>query len=227
MLRLSRLALFFAFSPPYQSFCSGSEQQLVSRARAPVNVSRIFAISRHLRIIPPCGVAVQDASTGTIASLVEIGAICSPPRRPGVQPNRSDTELPKSRRRRSSIIRMRKSVRYLRFCACDRWYDRGVVPCMQASRHLIESAQTEGSPVLCSFGPRMVLAKELLGRGETEVVLQYLKLCSAFWKLGRSSPPCTDGAAVRPRDGWTSFGAISESEVFSRLSVPELTGAPV
>ncbi len=50
---------------------------------------------------------------------------------------------------------------------------------------LIESARTDGSPVLRSFGPRMILAKELLVQGETEVVLRYLKLCSVFWKRGR------------------------------------------
>jgi hypothetical protein len=55
----------------------------------------------------------------------------------------------------------------------------------KAKSHLIESARTDGSPVLCSFGPRMTLAKELLVRGETEVVLRYLKLCSVFWKRGR------------------------------------------
>ena len=55
----------------------------------------------------------------------------------------------------------------------------------KAKSHLIESARTDGSPVLCSFGPRMILAKELLGRGEAEVVLRYLKLCSVFWKRGR------------------------------------------
>jgi len=55
----------------------------------------------------------------------------------------------------------------------------------KAKSHLIESARTDGSPVLCSFGPRMILAKELLERGETEVVLRYLKLCSVFWIHGR------------------------------------------
>jgi hypothetical protein len=50
---------------------------------------------------------------------------------------------------------------------------------------LIESARTDGSPVLGSFGPGMILAKELLVRGETEVVLRYLVLCSVFWKRGR------------------------------------------
>ncbi len=55
----------------------------------------------------------------------------------------------------------------------------------KAKSHLLESARTDGSPVLCSFGPRMILAKEFLERGETEVVLRYLMLCSVFWKHGR------------------------------------------
>jgi hypothetical protein len=53
-----------------------------------------------------------------------------------------------------------------------------------AKSHLIESANTPGSPVLGSFGPSMTLAKELLDRGEREAVLRYLELCSKFWKMG-------------------------------------------
>lgn len=55
----------------------------------------------------------------------------------------------------------------------------------KAKSHLIESARTDGSAVLCSFGPRMILAKEFLERGETAIVLRYLELCSVFWRDGR------------------------------------------
>ncbi len=51
-----------------------------------------------------------------------------------------------------------------------------------AKEHLLKAGQTSGSPVLCSFGPNMMLAKELLELGEGEVVIQYLKLCANFWQ---------------------------------------------
>lgn len=52
----------------------------------------------------------------------------------------------------------------------------------QAKRHLLASARTKGSPVLGSFGPNMSLAKELLEKGERQVVLDYFALCGLFWK---------------------------------------------
>ncbi len=50
-----------------------------------------------------------------------------------------------------------------------------------AKERLIMAAMTPGSPQLDSFGPNMLLAKELLERGETAVVLRYFELCSKFW----------------------------------------------
>jgi hypothetical protein len=54
----------------------------------------------------------------------------------------------------------------------------------KARRHLLDSAEVEGSPQLNSFGPSMTLAKELLDKGETGAVLQYFSLCRTFWKMG-------------------------------------------
>ncbi len=54
----------------------------------------------------------------------------------------------------------------------------------QSKIHLLASGKTSGSPSLSSFGPNMSLAKELLGRGERDVVLDYFVLCSQFWKSG-------------------------------------------
>jgi hypothetical protein len=51
-----------------------------------------------------------------------------------------------------------------------------------AKHHLLESGRTQGSPVLCSFGPSMTLAKELLERGEQDTVIEYLRLCTNFWE---------------------------------------------
>lgn len=52
----------------------------------------------------------------------------------------------------------------------------------EAGRLLLASAGSHGSPQLNSFGPDMLLAKELLARGERETVAQYLELCARFWK---------------------------------------------
>lgn len=51
-----------------------------------------------------------------------------------------------------------------------------------AKKHLILAGKTPGSPQLNSFGPNMNLAKDLLEKGEKEVVIQYFELCKVFWK---------------------------------------------
>lgn len=50
-----------------------------------------------------------------------------------------------------------------------------------AKHYLLEAGRTPGSPSLCTFGPNMMLAKELLEQNEWTVVLDYLQLCSQFW----------------------------------------------
>jgi hypothetical protein len=52
----------------------------------------------------------------------------------------------------------------------------------EAKKRLIASADSNGSPTMNSFGPNMTLAKDLLLKGENEVVLQYFDLCRRFWK---------------------------------------------
>lgn len=54
----------------------------------------------------------------------------------------------------------------------------------EAKRRLLASANSKGSPQMNSFGPNMGLAKELLTKGETDVVLKYFALCGKFWELG-------------------------------------------
>jgi tetratricopeptide (TPR) repeat protein len=50
-----------------------------------------------------------------------------------------------------------------------------------ARDRLLKAGQTAGSAPLCSFGPNMSLAKELLELGERDTVLQYFALCRKFW----------------------------------------------
>lgn len=53
-----------------------------------------------------------------------------------------------------------------------------------AVAHLLEAGNTQGSPQLSSFGPEMGLAKRLLEQGERAAVLEYLRRCRRFWKMG-------------------------------------------
>lgn len=51
-----------------------------------------------------------------------------------------------------------------------------------AKKYLIAAGNTPGSPQLNSFGPDMTLARDLLAKGEKDVVLEYFDLCSRFWE---------------------------------------------
>ncbi len=56
----------------------------------------------------------------------------------------------------------------------------------RAKSLLLAAGQTEGSPVLDTFGPSMALAKALAEKGETETVVAYLQECQRFWKGGHA-----------------------------------------
>lgn len=53
----------------------------------------------------------------------------------------------------------------------------------KAGHYLLEAGKTPGSPQLKTFGPSMLLAKQLLENEEYETVLKYLDLCRNFWKM--------------------------------------------
>jgi hypothetical protein len=55
----------------------------------------------------------------------------------------------------------------------------------EAKQFLLASANSRGSPQMNSFGPNMSLAKDLLEKGEKDVVLQYFELCRKFWDMHR------------------------------------------
>lgn len=59
----------------------------------------------------------------------------------------------------------------------------------EAKNHLRAAGQTPGSPQLNSFGPRMILARELLLQGEKQVVVQYLDSVAKFWASEKNVPP--------------------------------------
>jgi tetratricopeptide (TPR) repeat protein len=51
-----------------------------------------------------------------------------------------------------------------------------------AGSYLAKAGLAEGNPHLDTFGPNMMLAKELLQKGDDKPVLAYLESCSRFWK---------------------------------------------
>ena len=53
----------------------------------------------------------------------------------------------------------------------------------EAKADLLKAGKSPGSWTMNSFGPNMSLAKDLLGKGERDVVLQYFDLCRQFWSM--------------------------------------------
>ena len=53
----------------------------------------------------------------------------------------------------------------------------------EAKKQLLLAGKTPGSPQLDSFGPNMILAQELLEKGESDTVLKYLEQCEEFWNF--------------------------------------------
>ncbi len=58
----------------------------------------------------------------------------------------------------------------------------------EARAQLLASVHVSGTPVLKSFGPNMMLAKELLNNGESKTVLEYFTLCGEFWAYPDQKP---------------------------------------
>lgn len=53
----------------------------------------------------------------------------------------------------------------------------------EAREFLLIAGRTPGSPQLNTFGPNLLLAREMLDKGETGVVLEYIESCRKFWRL--------------------------------------------
>jgi hypothetical protein len=54
----------------------------------------------------------------------------------------------------------------------------------ESVRQLHDAGAMKGSPQLDTFGPSMLLARELLRTGEEQAVLTYLQQCRKFWRMG-------------------------------------------
>ncbi len=54
-----------------------------------------------------------------------------------------------------------------------------------AKRYLLAAGRSPGSPQMNSFGPNLSLAKDLLEKGQRDVVLQYFELCRQFWRMDK------------------------------------------
>jgi hypothetical protein len=75
----------------------------------------------------------------------------------------------------------------------------------EAGEYLIEAGKTTGSPQLNSFGPNMTLAKELLEKGERDVVIEYFQLCAKFWRMHRGR--LAEWESIVKGGGIPDFGA--------------------
>jgi hypothetical protein len=54
----------------------------------------------------------------------------------------------------------------------------------EAKKLMLASLDSKGSPQMNSFGPNIRLAKALLEKKETAVVLEYFAKCDQFWEMG-------------------------------------------
>ncbi len=74
-----------------------------------------------------------------------------------------------------------------------------------AKAYLIAAGKSTGSPQMDSFGPNLSLAKDLLEKGEVDVVLEYFELCRKFWKMDNGQ---LDKWSQQAKDGKIpNFGA--------------------
>ena len=80
-----------------------------------------------------------------------------------------------------------------------------------AKERLLQAGDVPGSSTLNSFGPDMLLAKELIGKGSRDTVLKYFDLCAKFWQNDRGR--LADWKQVVKHGGEPNFGA-NDGRVF-------------
>jgi tetratricopeptide (TPR) repeat protein len=79
-----------------------------------------------------------------------------------------------------------------------------------AGKYLLEAGKSTGSATLNSFGPDMSLARELLAKGKRDIVLEFLKECSKFWKS--SNGICDQWIKEMENGGTPDFSNISKAK---------------
>jgi len=57
---------------------------------------------------------------------------------------------------------------------------------VNAKRHLIDSSRAQTAHHISTWGPRMILAKELLDENERDTVVEYLQNCLLLWPRGEN-----------------------------------------
>ena len=75
----------------------------------------------------------------------------------------------------------------------------------RAKEHLLAAGRVPGSSTLMSFGPNMLLASELIEKGERDAAVEYLDLCAKFWQ--REGGKIEGWKAVIKDGGMPNFGA--------------------
>ena len=56
-----------------------------------------------------------------------------------------------------------------------------------AREFLLAAARVKGAGALSTFGPNMMLAREMLEKGQRGAVLEYFELCAKFWDYDRGN----------------------------------------
>lgn len=69
-----------------------------------------------------------------------------------------------------------------------------------AKAYLLAAGLSPGSPQLDSFGPNMMLARELLERGERLVVADYVDLIARFWTMDKPTHAELPGHSENMKD---------------------------
>jgi hypothetical protein len=77
----------------------------------------------------------------------------------------------------------------------------------EAASQLLTAGKTRGSPQLNSFGPNLILAKQLIAEGGSQTVLEFLTDCKRFWKMDRGK-----------LDEWISNIRAGKTPEFSNLN---------
>ena len=76
----------------------------------------------------------------------------------------------------------------------------------EANKFLLKAGATPGSPQLNTFGPNMLLAKELLEKGEQKAVFDYFDLCSKFWTISHGKQQLEDWKKIISQGQIPDFG---------------------